>query len=108
MTTATEVQSAVAGLGRALPQTMSGFARLHAAAMVEGALGASTKELLALAISIAQGCGGCIAYHGERALDAGATRDEFLDAVGVAVLMAGGPGTVYATQALDVLESHQG
>jgi AhpD family alkylhydroperoxidase len=102
MTTATEVQSAVAGLGRALPQTMSGFARLHAAAMVEGALGASTKELLAL------GCGGCIAYHGERALDAGATRDEFLDAVGVAVLMAGGPGTVYATQALDVLESHQG
>lgn len=100
----TEVKRSIARLGREVPQTMSAFARLHAAATADGALSASTKELIALAISVAKGCSGCIAYHGEQALARGATHEEYLDAVAVAVMMSGGPGTVYGAEATAVLD----
>jgi alkylhydroperoxidase/carboxymuconolactone decarboxylase family protein YurZ len=38
------------------------------------------------------------------ALDAGATRAEIIETIGVALMMSGGPGTVFATQAMDALE----
>lgn len=85
---------------------MQAFAALHQRATADGALSSGVKELIAMSVGIAQGCSGCIAYHGERALAAGASREEFLDALGVAILMAGGPGTLYAAEALDVLNDH--
>ena len=60
--------------GREMPGPMSGFARLHKKAVEDGALSAKVKELMALAISIAVGCEGCIAYHTHDAIQAGATR----------------------------------
>ena len=83
---------------------MSGFARLHKKAVEDGALSAKVKELMALAISIAVGCEGCIAYHAHDAIQAGATRPELLETIGVGVMMAGGPGTIYAAHALDAAE----
>jgi AhpD family alkylhydroperoxidase len=59
---------------------------------------------MALAISIAVHCDGCIAYHTHDAVKAGATRAELLETVAVGVLMAGGPGTIYAAHALDAIE----
>jgi AhpD family alkylhydroperoxidase len=91
-------------LGRALPGPMTGFARLHKKAMEDGALSRRTKELMALAVSIVVHCDGCIAYHTRDAVAAGATRQELLETVGVAVLMAGGPGSIYAAHALDAIE----
>jgi AhpD family alkylhydroperoxidase len=60
--------------------------------------------MMALAISIAVGCEGCIAYHTYDAVQAGASREELLDTIGVGVMMAGGPGTIYAVHALDAVE----
>ena len=90
--------------GRELPGPMSGFARLHKKAVEDGALSAKVKELMALAISIAVGCEGCIAYHTHDAIQAGATRPELLETIGVGVMMAGGPGTIYAAHALDAVD----
>ena len=91
-------------LGRELPGPMSGFARLHRRATADGALTSGVKEMMALAISIVTGCEGCIAYHVHDAIEAGASRDELLETIGVAVLMGGGPASIYATHALEAVD----
>lgn len=91
-------------LGRELPGPMSGFARLHKKAVEEGALNARIKELMALAIGITVHCDGCIAYHVHDAVAAGATRQELLETIGVALMMGGGPASIYAAHALDAIE----
>jgi AhpD family alkylhydroperoxidase len=90
--------------GRDMPGPMTGFARLRKKAVEDGALSAKVKEMMALAISIAVGCEGCIAYHVHDAIKAGATRPELLETISVGVMMAGGPGTIYAAHALDAVE----
>jgi AhpD family alkylhydroperoxidase len=83
---------------------MTGFARLHKKSIEAGALDAKTKELMALAISIAVRCEGCIAYHTNDAVQAGATRRELLETIGVAIMMGGGPASIYAAHAMDAIE----
>lgn len=98
------LEERLAQLGQELPGPMSGFARLHRKAVEDGALSAKVKEMMALAISIVVGCDGCIAYHVHDAVQAGATRQELLETIGVGLLMGGGPGSIYAAHALDVIE----
>jgi AhpD family alkylhydroperoxidase len=99
-----KLETGLAQLGRELPGQMGGFARLHRKATADGVLSSSVKEMMAFAISIAVGCEGCIAYHVHAAVEAGATREELLETIGVAILMGGGPGSIYAVHALDAVE----
>lgn len=98
-----DLDKGLAELGRELPGPMSGFARLHRKATAEGILSSSVKEMMALAISIVVGCEGCIAYHVHDAVEAGASRDELLETIAVAVLMGGGPASIYATHAMEAI-----
>jgi AhpD family alkylhydroperoxidase len=98
-----DLEKGLAQLGQELPGPMSGFARLHRKATAEGALSSRVKEMMALAISIVLGCEGCIAYHVHDAVGAGASRDELLETIGVAVLMGGGPASIHATQAMEAV-----
>lgn len=88
----------------AQPEVMQAFNRFHQAAGADGALDRKTKELMALAISVTHGCDDCIAHHVHDAMEAGASREEFADALGVAVLMGGGPGMIYASHAIDAVD----
>ncbi len=90
--------------GKEMPGPMTGFARLHKKAVEAGALDAKTKELMALAISIAVHCEGCIAYHVHDAIQAGATRPELMETLGVALFMGGGPASIYAAHAMEAIE----
>ena len=83
----------------AIPATYQGFLDMHAGAFAPGALDTKTKELMAFAIAITDECDGCIAAHARAAVRAGASREEAAEAVGVALLMAGGPGTIYGPRA---------
>jgi AhpD family alkylhydroperoxidase len=67
-------------------------------------LDTKTKELIALAIGVSKLCDGCIAHHTAGALKAGAGRDEIIEALGVAIMMGGGPSVVYATHALQAVD----
>ncbi len=98
------LEERLAQLGHELSGPMTGFARLHKKAVEDGALCARTKELMALAVSIAVHCEGCIAYHVNDAVAAGAMRQELLETIGVAVMMGGGPALMYAAHALDAVE----
>jgi len=84
-----------------IPDVYAGFGELNKAAMTPGVLDAKTKELLALVMSVTLRCDGCIATHARGAASAGATREEVAEALGVAFLMNGGPGTVYGPRAYD-------
>jgi len=94
-------------LGAEAPGVMGGFGSLHAASTADGALPMKTKELIAVAIGIAVHCDGCIAYHVHDALHAGATHEEVLETIGVAVMMGGGPSVVYGCEALEALEQFE-
>ena len=102
-----ELQGLMLRLGRELPGPLGGFANLHKAATAGGALDAKTKELIALGIAVAVHCDSCLAYHVHDALKAGATRAEVLEALGVAVMMGGGPATMYACDAFSALEQFE-
>jgi AhpD family alkylhydroperoxidase len=67
--------------------------------MVEGALSVKVKELIALAIAATRECDGCIAAHARGAARAQATEAEVAEAMGVVVMMNGGPGTVWGPRA---------
>jgi AhpD family alkylhydroperoxidase len=86
-------------LRRAIPDTYRAYAQLHNAVLEPGALSTSTKELIALAIAVTRECDGCIAAHADGAAQSGATADEVAEAIGVAILMNGGPATVFGPRA---------
>ena len=91
-----------------IPAVYEGYGALSAAAMADGALDAKTKELIALAIAVAKQCDGCIASHARGAARRGATAEEVAEALGVAILMNGGPGTVYGPRAFEAFEEFSG
>ena len=88
-------------LRRAIPDVYAGFGDLHGAAFADGELDVRTKELIALAIGVVEGCDGCIASHAQAAARAGASRQEAAEAIGVTFLMKGGPATIYGPRAYD-------
>jgi len=69
-----------------------------------GALTTKEKELISIALGIAAHCAYCIALHVKNAIDAGATRQEILEASFVAGLMGGGPSIAYIRLVLDACE----
>jgi AhpD family alkylhydroperoxidase len=88
-------------LRRAIPEVYKGFADLHRASFATGELDVRTKELIALAIGVVEGCDGCIASHAQAAAAAGATRQQAAEAIGVTFLMKGGPATIHGPRAYD-------
>ncbi len=89
-----------AELFRARPETMRAHRDLMQSAQSPQSLDQKTSELIALGIAIAQRCEGCVTYHVKQAVRKGATRDDVLDTVAVAIEMGGGPATVYGADAL--------
>lgn len=57
-----------------IPAVMQGFSSVMQAATKEGALDKKTKELMALALSIASRCDGCIGFHTQTLVQLGVTQ----------------------------------
>jgi AhpD family alkylhydroperoxidase len=86
------------------PEVMKGFSGIARAALAANALDTKTKELIALAIGIATRCDACIAFHAEAAVRHGATREEVMETMGMAIYMGAGPSVMYAAQALEAFD----
>ena len=89
----------------AMPDAVKGFGVLFAALMKQGALSVREKELIALGIGMAMRCDPCINLHVQKSLEAGATREQILEAAGVAVMMQGGPTFTYLPKVVEALDS---
>jgi AhpD family alkylhydroperoxidase len=81
------------------------FLELQDATYRDGVVARKHKELIAVGISVAKDCESCMQWHIEQAAAAGASFEEILAAIEVAIEMGGGPATVSARFALEVLDS---
>jgi AhpD family alkylhydroperoxidase len=104
---AAELAGPTRSLREAIPDAWGGFAQLHREAMKEGALSAALKEVIALIIAVQAECDGCIAYHARGAARKGATPEQVAEALGVALLMMGGPGTTWAPRAWEAYQEYR-
>ncbi|MGA3373039.1 MAG: carboxymuconolactone decarboxylase family protein [Terracidiphilus sp.] len=82
-----------------------GFLAMEKAAYSDGALPKRQKELIAVGISVVKDCESCMQWHIEQAAGCGATFEELLEVVEVGIEMGGGPATVSARFALELMES---
>ncbi|MDE2579145.1 MAG: carboxymuconolactone decarboxylase family protein [Hyphomicrobiales bacterium] len=82
------------------PEVMKSFGAIAQAALAPAALDTKTKELIALAISVAVRCDDCIAFHAKSAAQQGASQQEVLETLGMAIYMGAGPSAMYASHAL--------
>ena len=87
-----------------IPGTMQGFNSMAKDAMKAGALSALEKERLALAIGVAARCDGCIGFHVKAVIRLGVTREQFMETLGVAIYMGGGPSLTHAAEAVHAYE----
>jgi AhpD family alkylhydroperoxidase len=87
-----------------MPDVMQAFGGLSKAATADGALDKKSKELIALALAVANHCQGCIGFHTAALVKYGVTRDEFMETLKMAIYMGGGPSLMYAAEAFDAYE----
>jgi len=90
---------------RQAPEIGRAFGAMYPKLMGDGALSLREKELIALGIGMAVRCEPCVYAHAEKAVKAGATREQLIEAAGVVVAMQGGPGYVHVPELLDAMEA---
>ena len=96
-----ELSAQLRNLRGGAPEVMKAFAGMAQAAAVTKALDTKTKELIALGIGVAVRCDDCIAFHVKAAAEQGATKEEILETLGMAIYMGAGPSVMYASHALE-------
>jgi AhpD family alkylhydroperoxidase len=99
-----ELRGPLRELRTGTPEVMKAFSAIAQAAAKANALDGKTKELIALAVSVAIRCDDCIAFHAKAALEQGASRAEVLEALGMAIYMGAGPAVMYASHAIEAFD----
>jgi len=87
-----------------LPEISEAELDVNSVAYADGALSAKHKRMVALGIALGRGCTNCILGQTERALEAGATKDEILEVLGVAVAIGGTMGMAESLRVIRMLE----
>jgi AhpD family alkylhydroperoxidase len=90
-----ELNEALDSLEKELPAVMEALRGLQAAATGDGILDTKTKKLMMVAVTATLRCELCLREQVKGALQLGATREEILEAAGVAILIGGGPTAAY-------------
>lgn len=94
------VSAGLSTLRTGTPEVMTSFSELGRAATSDGTLTAKTKELIALALSVASRCDPCIGFHMQTLVKLGVTRQEIDETLAVTTYMGGGPSLMYAANAI--------
>lgn len=101
------VNTAFKELGSYQGDTIQAFNKFNQAVKKDRALSNKMKEIIGISISVVKQCKYCIALHVANALKAGATKEEIIDAVMVAVAMDGGPSLMFSNYVLKALEEFE-
>ncbi len=86
--------------GDGVTDVMKAFAAMAQNATKTGALEPKTKELMEVAIGVATRCDDCIAFHARAAVNLGASQEELMETLGLAIYMGAGPSVMYASHAV--------
>jgi AhpD family alkylhydroperoxidase len=98
------ISAQLAKMRKEMPELMTGFSALSQAANKEGVLNKKTKELIAMALAVANHCPGCIGFHAQSLVRLKTSREELLETLSMAIYMGGGPSMMYAAEALEAFE----
>src|SRR6267378_8284722 len=101
-----EIGEKLGELSKLSPDTVKGYMTLSGANAKTTHLGEKTRQLISLAVAVTTRCDGCITFHTDAALKAGASREEIAEALGVAMAMNAGAAFVYSLRAMDAVDAH--
>jgi len=103
-----QVSACVKEVSQFAPSAAAGYIALANGANKTTYLDAKTRELIAIAIAVTTRCDGCIVVHTDRAIKAGATREEVAEALGVAIALNAGAALTYSARVLDAYTAIDG
>jgi AhpD family alkylhydroperoxidase len=96
-----QLQSTIGEIAKVSPDLLRGYRTISEAGNKTGKLDAKTRELIALAVAVTVRCDGCITTHTAAAIQYGATKEEIVEALGVAITVNAGAALVYSARTLD-------
>ena len=100
-----EVKSRIGGIAKLNPDVVKGYTGISNAKPANPRLDDKTRELIALAVAVTRQCDGCIVVHTNAAKKHGATQEEIMEALGVAVAVNAGATLVYSARTMDAFEN---
>ena len=96
-----EIQQRMAEIGRTNHEIVKGYRGLSDAGNQTNLLGGKMRELIAIAVAVTRQCDGCITVHTDAAIKQGATREEIIEALSVAVAVNAGAALIFSTRVMD-------
>ena len=96
-----QLLATIGDLGRVSPDVIRGYRTLSDAGSKTNKLDGKTRELIALAVAVTLRCDGCITIHTDAAIKQGATKEEIVEALGMAITVNAGAALVYSARTLD-------
>ena len=100
-----QVQATIARIGRTNHEIVKGYRTLSNAGQQTDLLGGKVRELIALAVAVTRQCDGCITIHTDAAIKHGATQEEIVEALSVAVAVNAGAALIFSARALDAFDA---
>jgi len=93
-----------AKISQLLPDVQAASDTIREAVFTDGALSRKFKRLLAMAVALGIGCAPCIIAQTKRAVEAGATKEEVIEAASVLLAIHGTSGYIQSWRVAKVLE----
>ena len=103
-----QINSAVKEMATVNADIVKAYAGLSQANAKSTRIDAKTRELIALAVAMTLRCDGCINAHTDAAIKAGATKEEVVDALAVAIMVNAGAALVYSARTVDAFDAKIG
>jgi AhpD family alkylhydroperoxidase len=96
-----ELLGRIGDIAKISPDIIRGYRTLSEAGAKTEKLDAKTRELIALAVAVTRQCDGCIVVHTDAAIKQGATREEIVEALGIAVAVNAGATLIHSAKVMD-------
>jgi AhpD family alkylhydroperoxidase len=96
-----ELLGAIRDMEQISPAKVRGYHEVSDSNANIGRLDAKTRELIALAVAVTRQCDRCITVHADGATKHGATPEEIMEALGIAIAVNAGATLVYSTRVMD-------
>lgn len=100
-----QIAASTAQIGRVNREILKGYRGLSEAGNTTNLLGGKMRELIALAVAVTRQCDGCIAVHTDAAVREGATREEIVEALGVAIAVNAGAAVIFSSRVMDAFNA---
>jgi AhpD family alkylhydroperoxidase len=100
-----QLNTTFAEIGKTNHEILKGYHGLGNAGAATNLLGPKIRELIALAVAVTRQCDGCITTHTSAAVRHGASREEIIEALSVAIAVNAGATLVYSARVVDAFEA---